>query len=55
MPSKADEYKIRTDAGILVTTFENRLQAEASAKERNERAERMGLKVRYLWVHEPAS
>lgn len=46
-------YHVRTDGGIFVSGHETATQADKDAAERNERAEKLGIKTRYVSAPKP--
>lgn len=47
-------YSVRTKDGGLVQGYDDPSVASENAKQRNDRAEKMGLKTRYESTHTPA-
>jgi hypothetical protein len=47
-------YSVRTMEGTLVKGFDLMADAETNAKQRNNRAEKLGIQTRYEETHLPA-
>lgn len=54
MTNTAKPFSCRTTDGVFVTGHSSKEEADASAKERNERAEALGVAARYEGTDQPA-
>lgn len=55
MADQPKPYIVRTTTGVLVKEYMDMEKAQASATDRNERAEGLGIDARYEAVNNPAA